>query len=288
MKTPQALAALPLITLLPAAHAIAQAVAPSGPAEATYSSSNAPAAERDSAPGPASFPAAEDALANRLVDAVYRPFHAYALGFRIGDGGIGGEIATPLTQHLVLRGGAQAFTYSTTFTTNGLNADGTLKLGDGFISVDFFPFRSGFHLSPGITVHNGNNVAAHLGVPPGATFTLNNVDYTSEASDPITGDASLKFGNKVAPRLTVGFGNLFSRSGGHFSFPAEIGFEYISTPTVALNLSGSACSSDGCGSINSPENQANIAAQQQILANDIAPLRFFPILSFGVAYRFGH
>jgi len=222
------------------------------------------------------------------AEATYHPFVSYALAFRLGTGGIGGEIATPLTRRLDLRGGGEAFSYSTTFTTNGLNATGSLKLGDGFATLDYHPFRNGFRLSPGIALYNRNNVSADLSVPGGSTFTLNDVDYTSESSDPITGTAGATFGNKVAPRFTLGWGNSFPRYGGHWTFPIELGFYYISTPTVAITLSGSACSSDGCGSINTPENQANIQGEEAKLNNDLAPARFFPILSFGVGYRFGH
>jgi hypothetical protein len=214
-----------------------------------------------------------------------RPFRTYAVGLRIGTAGIGGELATPLSRHLDLRGGGQFFKYSTSFTTNGLNADGQLSLQNGYVSLDYLPFHNGFRISPGITVHNDNHVSAVLNVPGGNTFTLGDVDYTSEASDPIHGTASINFGNTVAPRITAGWGSLFPSTGRRLSFPAEIGFEYTSYPTVQLNLAGSGCTSDGCGSINTPDNQANINAEIQKLNNDVAPLRFYPILSFGVSYR---
>jgi hypothetical protein len=223
-----------------------------------------------------------------LVETTYHPFLSYAVAFRIGTGGIGGEIATPLLRSLNLRAGGEAFTYSTTFTTNGLSADGSLKLGDAFATLDYHPFRNGFRLSPGLTLSNRNNVSANLSVPGGSTFTLNDVDYTSEASDPITGTAAATFGNKVAPRFTIGWGNSFPRYGGHWSFPVELGFYYSSYPKVALALAGSACSSDGCGSIDTPDNEANIQGEETKLNNDLAPARFFPVLSFGVGYRFGH
>jgi hypothetical protein len=187
----------------------------------------------------------------------------------------------------VLRGGVQGFSYTTTVVTDGLSAVGTLKLGDAFASVDYHPFHNGFHISPGITLHNGNSVSATLNVPPGSTFTLNDVDYTSSATDPITGSASLNLGPVVNPRLTLGWANMFPRNGGHWSFPFELGVEFLHDPTLNINLQGTACSSQGCGSIDSPENQANIAAQEQKTDSDIKPLHTFPILSFGVGYRFG-
>ncbi len=226
--------------------------------------------------------------ARTRVEASYRPFVSSAAAIRLGTGGVGGEYATYLSHRLNLRLGADAFSYSTTFTTNGLNANGSLKLGDSFASLDLHPFRNGFRLSPGVTFYNRNNVTANLNVPGGNSFTLNSVEYTSEALDPITGTAGATFGHKVAPRFTLGWGNSFPRYGGHWSFPVELGFYYTSNPAVSLALSGSACSSSGCGSINTPENQANIQGEVLKLNNDLAPARFFPVLSLGVGYRFGH
>jgi hypothetical protein len=226
--------------------------------------------------------------AHTRVEAVYRPFVSTAVAVRLGAGGVGGELATYLSHRLNLRVGGDAFTYSTTFTTNGLNAAGTLKLGDSFAALDLHPFRNGFRLSPGLTFYNRNNVSANLNVPGGNNFTLNSVDYTSEASDPVNGTAVATFGNKVSPRLTLGWGNSFPRYGGHWSFPIELGFYYTSAPTVAISLSGSACSSSGCGSINTPDNEVNIQGEEARLNSDLAPARFFPVFSLGVGYRFGH
>jgi hypothetical protein len=282
--------ALSACTTIAAAQAAPTLVAMDTPTAPLYSSSIPVDPPSASAPAsnPATLPLASTSAAFvPRPDHVYRPFFSYVVALRIGSGGIGGEIATPLASHFVLRGGVQAFSYSTSITTDGLTALGTLKLGDAFASIDYHPFHNGFHISPGITLHNGNSVTATINVPPGSTFTLNDVDYTSEAGDPITGSASVNLGPVVNPRVTVGWANMFPRSGGHWSFPVELGVEFLHDPTLTINLQGTACSSQGCGSIDSPENQANITAQEQKTDSDIKPLHTFPILSFGVGYRFG-
>ena len=295
MKSPHTLYALPLLALSAFHTSLAQsanqplfafASQPLIVAAPAYSSSRVDSNPDIAAPAVSTATSFYQAIES--TGPRYRPFLSYAVAFRIGTGGIGGEIATPLARRFDLRAGAEAFTYSTTFNTNGLVADGTLKLGETFAAVDYHPFHNGFRLSPGLAFYNRNNVAAVLNVPAGSTFTLNDVDYTSQATDPITGTAGATFGNKVAPRFTIGWANLFPRSGGHWSFPVELGFYYTSYPTVAIALSGSACSADGCGSINTPDNQANVQGEEVKLNNDLAPARFFPVFSFGVGYRFGH
>jgi len=282
VQTPKILLALATLAAVPGAFAPARAqqstfVAPD------YSSSDSFLADAPSqSPAPYNFH-------HEPITAHYTPFVSYAVALRIGSGGIGAEVSTPLTKHLELRGGAQFFAYSTTIVTNGLNADGTLTLQNGFVAVDYFPLRKGFRVSPGVTLHNDNHVAFTLDVPPGQSFTLGNVDYTSEPGDPITGNGHLFFGSHlVVPRFTVGWGNPLPRDGGHWAFPVDLGFEITTRPTVQLSLTGSGCDSQGCGPINDPDNEANIQQEIVKLQNDLAPLRFFPILSFGVSYRIGH
>ncbi len=225
---------------------------------------------------------------SRAESVTYRPFGAYAVALRLGDGGIGGEIATPLSGHLDLRAGMQAFSYSAAVTASGVNANATLHLTDSFLTVDLRPFANGFHISPGLTLHNANSLNASFSAPSGQTFSLDSSQYISAPGDPIHGTVALTYPHKLAPRLTVGTGNLFARSGARLSFPVELGFEYLSNPRVALTLAGSGCEPEGCGPIASSDNQAQIAGEIQKLERDASPTRFFPVVSFGVAYRFGH
>jgi hypothetical protein len=216
-----------------------------------------------------------------------RPFSTVAIALKLGDQGIGGELAVPVLSRLNLRAGAQFFSLNANVTSQGVQATGQLQMRNIFTSVDIYPFRNGFRISPGFTVHNDTHLTAALLAPGGTTFTLNDTDYVSDPSNPIHGNAGFVMGGVSAPRLTFGWGNMIPRAGGHFSFPFEAGFEYISAPGVTLTLAGNGCSSDGCGDINQNGGAANIAAEIVKLKNDLAPLRFYPILSTGISYRFG-
>ena len=119
---------------------------------------------------------------------------------------------------------------------------------------------------------------------------MNNQDYTSSPTDPLIATFSSqnnRFGNRVAPSITAGFGNLIPRSGRHWSVPFEIGMQYISAPKIGLALTGTGCSTDGCQSVNTDAGtQANVQGQQNIINGDIYNLRFYPIVSVGVGYKF--
>jgi hypothetical protein len=220
-----------------------------------------------------------------------RPFSAVGIAVKAGVGGVGFDVATPLAKHFNLRGGASFFNYSLSTLDNGINYSGTLKLQSVNTSLDYYPFHGTFRLSPGAILHNGNHLSASAAVSGGQTFTLNDVEYTSDPSDPVSGTAQLLFGNKAAPSFTLGWGNMIPRHGGHWSVPFEVGFEYVKQPTVQLALQGTACqgsvSAGNCGNVaTDPSIEANVQGEQATLNNDLQPLRFYPIVSLGISYKF--
>ena len=219
-----------------------------------------------------------------------RPFHSYALGLTLGTGGIGLELATPLNTKFNLRAGASFFSYNTSFIVDTIPINGTLHLSNINAVVDYFPRARSFHISPGVTFYDKTRYNAIILVPGNQIVTFNDQNYTSDPNDPIRGVALIQFGRTVAPRLTAGFGNVIRHHTKSFTFPFEFGFEYIKTPTAVFNLTGSSCDSpNDCGPIdNDPETQENINEQQAEINSDLKPFRIFPIITFGISYKFGH
>lgn len=211
---------------------------------------------------------------------------AIGVGVKLSTLGIGGEVAVPVSHRSNLRAGFNLFNYSDTFNKDGVTYKGTLNFRSAQATYDFFPIGS-FHVSPGVLFYNGNQVTANASVPGGQTLTLNNNTYLSDAANPVAGTGKLTV-YKAAPMLLFGFGNLVPRSH-HFSTTVEIGAAYQGPPRIALNLTGSVCDSTGlnCRSISSdPTVQSNIIAEQNKLNKSASPFRFYPVLSFGVGYKF--
>ena len=270
-------------------------------APALYAASSAPTTSVSSSIVP-------DALASTALDAQSSsataqssgsalPFSGVAVAVNFGLGGIGFDVATPLIpQRLNLRGGASFLSYSpSTINADNLNINGTIKFQNASTMVDWFPFHGRFRLSGGATVYNNTGLTATLSVPTGQSFSVGGTDYYSEPynnitnpAGPIQGTGVFTFGgNKIAPRATIGFGNMLPKKG-RFTFQAEIGFQYFSAPTVQYTFSGNGCTTYiapstylNCG----PIPPSNIASEQNKLQNDLYDLRFFPILSFGLGYK---
>ena len=243
-------------------------------------------------PEPAPAAAAAGAADDHLVRSGVRPFSAVAVAIKVGVGGIGFDVATPLARKLNLRGGGEFFSYSPSLTEDGIDVNGSVNFKTVDMHVDFFPFGGSFRLSPGLTLYNGNHLNALATIPGNQTFSLGDGDYYSSPTDPVHGTFDVAFGNKVAPSFTLGFGNMIPRSGKHFSVPFEIGFEYIGAPTITLSLTGTACQQGqpaavGCQSISTDATtQANIRQEQLDLNSDLSPARFYPIASIGLSYKF--
>jgi hypothetical protein len=222
-----------------------------------------------------------------------RPVHLFstaAIAAKITFDGFGADVATPLNQVLNFRVGGSFFSYSGSFNSDGIAIKGDLKFRSAIATFDYFPFHGGFHISPGVEVYNGNNLNATANVPPGQQFDLGDTTYLSSTTNPVNGTASLTFGNRTAPRLTVGWGNMVPRSKKHFTVPFEVGFEYIGQPLLALHLLGYGCLNNNAASCvnlaTDPTALANIQQEQNDANDTLKYLKFYPVISLGFSYKF--
>jgi hypothetical protein len=253
-------------------------------AQSFESSSTAPSAS--AASSVSSTPASTQASTSDSI----RPFSTVGVAAKVGIGGAGFDVATPLARKLNLPGGGYFFNYNTSLTENNINYNGTLQLRSGQISLDWFPMGGSFRLSAGVEAYNANQVTGSAIIPAGQSFTLNNVSYYSSATDPVHASASVVLGQKAGPIVTLGWGNIVPRKrNSHISVPFELGFVYTGSPVIQLNFTGSTCSFNGTNCQPVATNtvlQQNITAQENTYKNDISALKFYPVLSLGFGYKF--
>ena len=222
-----------------------------------------------------------------------KPFSRIAIGGGISTMGINMQVATNLSSHFNLRGVGNYLDY----TLNDVEIDsymvnGNLKFATGGVAVDYFPWAfHGLRLSAGAMFYNENNANASIRVKGGTTLSLNDYDYYSSSTNPITGVGGMKFNTrKPTPTVTIGWGNLINRRGGHWSFPVELGAAMMDTPAVNIALNGGqACDAYGANCVNGatdPTVQANLNAQIDKYKKNLSQYGFYPIFSFGVGYNF--
>jgi len=210
------------------------------------------------------------------------------VGVRLSLLGIGGEVAVPATRRTNVRGGVNLFGYSRGFSKDGINYAADLNFRSAEVHLDWFPFVSRFHLSPGLMVYNGNSLSASASVVGGQAFTLGGTRYVSEAADPVTGSGKIQF-NKVAPTFMLGFGNLVPRNKKRLSVNVEAGLAFQGSPQASLSLRGTACDPTGLNCRNAatdPTVQASLMSEQGKINHDLSPFKLYPIISLGFGYKF--
>ncbi len=153
--------------------------------------------------------------------------------------GVGIQAATSVTHNSNLRVGVNGFNYTDNFSKDGVDYNAKLKLRSAQVTFDQY-IVSGFHISPGVLIYNGNTGSANAAVPGGQSFSLGSQNYYSSAVNPVSGAAAVTF-NKVAPMILIGFGNMLPRGQRHFGLNFDAGVAFEGSPKTALNLGGSAC-----------------------------------------------
>jgi hypothetical protein len=210
------------------------------------------------------------------------------IGVKASTLGLGVDVAAKIAAKANVRVGFNAFSIDHTFDNDGISVLGTLKLQSVDAHLDWFPFGGGFHLSPGLTLHNGNQLTGLASVPPNKTFSLGDQDnLRSDPNNPVTGNASVSF-SSVAPSLLFGWGNLIPRGDRRWSVEFEMGVIYSRAPVFALALTGNACDSGGnCRPIaTDPTLKADLAKQVSDVNSDISPLQAYPVMSLGFGFKF--
>jgi hypothetical protein len=220
-----------------------------------------------------SGPAAGGLAAQQRPGAPAAPRHSdVSVAFRFGTPGFGLEVGKALTGHLSARLGLYYFKLNATRTESDVTYDASLKLHAVTALVDLYPGRRGaFHFTVGLAT-NPLTIDG-TGKPTGGTFTINGIDYPSAEVGTLT--ARGKFPG-VSPYVGLGFGTP-ARSGGALEFLFDLGAT-IGRPTITLGATGAAANAALAGDL-----QAQIAQTQSDVRKYLV---VYPVLNFGLAYRF--
>jgi hypothetical protein len=201
--------------------------------------------------------------------------HDMSVAFRFGTPGLGLEVSKLVASHLGIRVGGSFFSYSVTKTQSSISYDASLKLHNLALLLDLYPSgRGSFHLTGGL-VTNPLTITGTGQPSSGSTYTVNGTTYTSSQIGTLTAEGKFK---GVGPYLGLGFGTP-ATNGGALKFLFDLG-AVIGKPKISLSASGSGCApGTACGN--------DLQAQQQQTQHDVQKyLKVFPVIAFGLAYRF--
>jgi len=196
-----------------------------------------------------------------------------AVDLRAATTGVGVELAKLLSGHFGARLGASYYSWSTNKSQSDISYDASLKLHTFTALFDLFPGRRGsFHLTTGL-VTNPLTISA-TGIPSASdTFKINGTKYSASQVGTLT--AAGKF-HGVSPYLGFGWGTA-ANDHKALKFLFDLGAA-LGKPSITLNATGA-------DSI--PQLAADIQAQQAKTQHDVRKfLKAYPILAFGLGYRF--
>ncbi len=189
-----------------------------------------------------------------------------AVTAKLGTLGLGVEGTFGLTEHFNARLGLNKFDYDRTETISDIEYDLNLEWQSISLLADWHPFGNAFRFTAGL-MNNGNELSGSstaTGITVGDTF------YPG-----IGLDAKLDF-DSTAPYLGVGWGNALSADRG-WGFNVDLGIMYQGSGNVTLTPTGV-----NAGLV----DPADIALEEQRFEDDIKNYKYYPVLSFGVSYRF--
>jgi hypothetical protein len=201
--------------------------------------------------------------------------HAAGAGLRAGTTGIGGDIGFSLMPTLSARVGYSGLSYSRTVDVTDVNYDGTLRLSNVNLLLDFSPLPGPFRVTGGFIL-NDNKVDV-TGRPTNGTYTLNGIAYPAAAVGSLTGE--IKAGNRAAPYLGIGYGNV---AGFGLNFYFDLGVMFQGTPSASLSATcGAGVPSSACSQL-----QRDVAAEQTKLQNEISGFKYYPVANIGITFGF--
>lgn len=217
---------------------------------------------------------AQASIAAAVLCAAAGSAGAAGVGARIGTTGLGADVGFDLALGLSLRLGYSYLNFSRTVEQTDVRYDGTMKLSNGSLMLDWSPLGP-FRVTAGLL--GGNNRVDLTGEPTGGTFTINGQVYPASAIGSLTGQ--LKAGNSAAPYLGIGYGNV---AGAGVNFYFDLGVAFMGSPTATLAATcGPAVPAAACSQL-----QRDVAAEAARLQSEVRSYKYYPVANIGVTIGF--
>lgn len=199
------------------------------------------------------------------------PFSEFAVGPYVGTGGIGIAVTTSIVpKFLNLVIGYSYFDSGFHATYSGQKYRENIRFGGAPVYLSTYPFGPHFHIDAGIFI---NETRIRLSsFSRNDTYSFQDHIYVVPALGTVSGQTHY---NVIAPYLGVGWGNPLL--GSRWTFALNIGGFFEGTSKVILRAANENAV---------PGAAANIDAAERSFNHKISFLSVYPVLSFGLDYRF--
>lgn len=197
-----------------------------------------------------------------------------SLGVKAGTLGVGLELTMEAIKNVNLRFGANYFKFGTEVEIEDNDYDLDLKLNSYTALADWFVADGDFRVTAGLFINENSLNGVAL---PSNTYEIGDTVYTSDQVGVLAAEVGFA---TVAPYLGIGWGNPLSDDRS-LSFMADLGIMFAGKPSLDVTSTGGLLSND-------PTLQSNIEQVEQDFrdTDEISLLRFYPVISVGLNYRF--
>ncbi len=193
------------------------------------------------------------------------------VSLKIGTTGFGGDLAVGVGERFNLRAGVNVFSLSAD-SEDEIDQE-TIRLRLKLLTVplllDWHPFEGNFRLSAGVAF---NNNEIKINAEPGSVIELNDREY---AVDDMSMGVTF---NQLSPYAGIGYGNSV-RGDSRLVFAFDLGLMFHGTPKLRTSATAS-----------NPAQQAaldrDLAIETDDFRDDLSSFKFYPVLTFGMSYRF--
>ena len=191
-----------------------------------------------------------------------------------GTQGLGIGAALAIGSSFGMHADFNAANFSHSFTSGGIRYEDGVRLRQGGIFGDFFPWHeSGFRLTAGVRFNDDHLTG--VSVPTNGTYTFKGNTYPAFAGEYATAEVRYPV---AMPYLGIGYGHRPTAKG--FGLVADLGVAY-GIPKVSYTLSPALAHFAGPAM-----SQEIVNTGLQELRTTASPYRWYPVVQVGALYRF--
>ncbi len=199
---------------------------------------------------------------------------AQGVGLRVGTTGVGGDIGWWIAPTLGARIGYSALDFSSSASSSDVHYQGSVRLSNLSGLLDWSP-AGPFRLTAGLV--GTNNKLDVSATPTGSIYTINGATYQASNVGGIAG--MVQPGNRIAPYLGIGYGNV---AGAGVNFYFDLGVIFQGSPKATLTgTCGAAMSPAQCAQF-----QSDVAAERYSLERSLDRYKYYPVGQIGITVGF--
>jgi hypothetical protein len=191
-----------------------------------------------------------------------------AISGKTGTLGLGGELTTGIAPSVNARVGLNTLDFDFDADIDDIEYDIGLDFSSFTALVDWYIFDDSFRISGGIVSLN-HELA--LDATPNENVDIGDNEYTPAQVGTLFGSVEI---DDVAPYIGIGWGDTLGRNK-RWGFYTDLGVAFAGSPNAKLSATGT-----------TPGLAADLARERDDIEDDLEPLKFYPVLSAGLFFRF--